>query len=101
MSPTDLAKPMMWTLTPSFSCLARIASRARPTSCRSSRAPVSGSNSCRLATTIAEPRSLATMRPIQSDFSTFSRTAFSSSGVPLKSPATMLPPRKPSSITSL
>ncbi|MCY1184330.1 hypothetical protein D9M73_250140 [compost metagenome] len=101
ISPVDLAKPMMCTLTPSFSCLARIASRDWLTACRSRRKPVSGSTSCKFATTMAALKSLETIRPTQSDFSTFSRTAFSCSGVPEKSAATMLPPLKPSSTTSL
>ncbi len=101
MSPIAFAKPMMWTVVFSSSYLARICSRVPATSCRSRRSPVSGSFSISVATTMAEVWSLDTMRPIQSDLSRFSRTRRNCSGVPAKSAATMLPPRNPSSTTSL
>ena len=101
MSPTALAKPMMWTPVFSFSYLARIPSSCAATCCRSRRWPVSGSFSMSVATTIAADWSLETMRPTQSDLSRFSCTFAICSGVPAKSADTTLPPRKPSSTTSL
>ncbi len=101
MSPMALAKPMMWTVVLSSSYLARIFSSSPAICCRSRRSPVSGSFSISVATTIAEVWSLETMRPTQSDLSRFSRTIRNCSFVPAKSAATILPPRKPSSTTSL
>ena len=101
MSPIALAKPMMCTPVLSLSYLPRMASSCFATSCRLSRSPVCGSFSCSVATTIAAVWSLATMRPTQSDLSRFSRTLASCAGLPSKSAPTMLPPRKPSSTTSL
>ncbi|MNE74413.1 hypothetical protein D3C80_1704920 [compost metagenome] len=82
ISPMDLAKPMMWMLMPAPWLSWRIRSRALATACRSRRWPVTGSVSCRLATTMADDRSLETMRPIQSDLSVRSRTWAICCGVP-------------------
>ena len=101
MSPTALAKPISYTPMSAFSYFVRMSSSCCATACRSSRSPVSGSFSIRVATTIAAVWSLETMRPTQSDLSRFSRTRTSCSGVPVKSAATTLPPRNPSSTTSV
>ena len=63
--------------------------------------PVSGSTSCSVATTIADVWSLATIRPIQSDFAVLARTSASCSGEPLKLDGTSTSPLKPSSTTSV
>ena len=101
MSEIDFAKPMMCTVTRPPSYLARIFSSWRPTSRRSSLAPVSGSFSCSVATTMVAVMSADTMRPTRSDFSTFSRTRAIWSGRPAKSLGIRLPLLKPSSTTSL
>ncbi len=101
MSPTALAKPMTCTESRSFSAPTRMLSSCLATSWRLRRPPVSGSFSCSVATTMAAVPSSATIRPLQSDLATFSRTRASCSGVPEKSEATILPPRKPSSTTSV
>ncbi len=101
MSAMDLAKPMIWMETRLPSYFVRMASSWAPILRKSSLCPVSGSRSCRVATTNVAVWSADTMRPTRSDFITFSRTSAIWSGRPAKSPGIRLPLLKPSSTTSL